>query len=392
MLKNTPKIKINSKATHRLRTRHPWVWKDEIQLSGSVPESGAVVSVQDSKDRLAGCAFFNPISKIALRFLSFEDENIDEGFWRTRLEAALSRRPLYREEGDLCRLVFSESDGLPGLIVDRYGPVLSVQMLSAGMERLQETILGILQELVEPQAILLRNDSPMRVLEGMGATKEVAFGEPELPLPLQDGDLKLWVDPWQGQKTGTYLDQRENQRRLGALAKGRVLDAFCYQGGFALHCAAGAEEVLALDSSAEALELLTESAALNQMPNVKSLRANVFDWLKNEAKAQSRSFDLVILDPPAFAKKREDVKAATRAYKEINLRGMKLVKPGGLLFTCSCSYNMREDMWKDCLREAAADAGRTVHLVESRTQASDHPISLTFPESHYLKATLLRVE
>ncbi len=384
------KVTLTAKGERWHRTRHPWVYRDDVKPADEAL-AGRVVRVESPSGRALGQAFFNPRSKIALRWLTDNpEEPVDRGFWASRLEAALDLRRRVVEDSSAFRLIYSEADGFPGLIVDRYGEVLVVQSLSMGIEQVLPILLDLLQEKLKPAAIVARNDSSVRALEGLPQEKKVLQGSVPEQLEIQEGQARFRVDVMQGHKTGLYLDQRENRIWAAGYARGRVLDAFAYQGGFSVHAAARAEEVLALEDSAAAVERVTENARLNGRAQVRAERANAFDRLRELERGGER-FDLVILDPPAFAKNRTQLQDALRGYLEINLRALRLVKSGGILITCSCSYLVREELFAELLQRAAADSGRSVRLREVRLQARDHPILVTHPESRYLKCAALEV-
>jgi 23S rRNA (cytosine1962-C5)-methyltransferase len=287
-------------------------------------------------------------------------------------------------------MVFGESDGIPGLVVDRYDRHLVVQCLTASAERILPLCLDHLATLQPVDSVLARNDVSVRRLEGLPREVRQVRGQTPHAILVREGHVRYEVDPWKGQKTGAFLDQRENHQRVALYLQGRVLDGFSYQGGFALHAAREADRVLAVDSSAAALDRGRAASALNGLTNVEFRQANLFEELRRLEREGER-FEAVILDPPAFAKSRNDLKAAERAYKEINLRAMRLLGGESILVTSSCSYNLSGDRFQDILRAAAVDAGRTVRVIEKLTQSRDHPIRLGFPESHYLKCLVLRV-
>lgn len=375
----------------RLLTGHPWIYRNEIARVEGEGEPGAIAQVRDSRGRLLGQAMVNLRSQIAGRLLTRGEETIDGAFFAGRIRQALVRcgRSLRGPGG--CRLIYGEADGLPGLIVDRYGDLLVIQILTAGMERARETILGILRETIQPRAIYERNDASPRKLEGLDLRKGFAWGEGETGLWIEEGDLAFFVEVAEGQKTGFFLDQRENRQAVKGLAAGRdVLDCFCYSGGFGLGAAAGgAASVTGIDLSAEAIAWAGRSAERNGLASRCTFRAeNAFDALRAFDR-EGRRFGLVVLDPPAFTKGREALAGALRGYKEINLRAMKLLPPGGILVTCSCSYHVDAPTFLEVLRAAAADARRAFHLRELRTQASDHPVLLAARETQYLKCAIL---
>ncbi len=393
MTDSYPRVRISARGADWLRSGHPWVFRSEI-VEDSGAESGELVQVSVRRRSgggvFLGQAFYSSKSLIALRLITTQDQPCDRDFWRGRLQRAIELRRALGGEDTAGRLVFAESDDIPGLIVDRYADVLVLQTLCAGVDRLKETWLELLRELLEPAAVVERNDTGSRKLEDLPVRAGVLRGELRRPLEVRLGGLLRLVDPLEGQKTGAYLDQRENYLRAARLTRGRCLDAFCYQGGFGLALKqAGAEEVVLLDQSEKALQLAAADAERNGL-RVETRQANVFDQLHAWKKA-GESFDLVVLDPPAFAKNRESVPAARRGYKEINLRAMQLLKSGGVLVTCSCSHHMQEQQFEAVLLDAAVDSRCRLQIIERRGAAADHPVRLGFPESGYLKCFILRV-
>jgi 23S rRNA (cytosine1962-C5)-methyltransferase len=319
--------------------------------------------------------------------LSAVVEPIDKGFFLRRLTRAVAHRERVVKDSNAYRLVFSEADLLPGLIVDRYGPFLVIQTLSQGMDRCRDLIVHCLEELLRPAGVLARNDASVRTLEGLHRESTVLAGEIPEPVVVEMNGLKLQIDLLRGQKTGAYLDQRENYIAAANYARGRILDCFTSTGGFALHLARRAESVEAIDSSAPALAVAHDNAEANAIGNVHFREADVFDFLSGI----ERRYSMVVLDPPAFAKSRKQLEDAARGYKEINLRALRLLDAGGILVTCSCSHHMSESMLFEIVAEAAIDVGKTLRVLERRTQAADHPILLTVPETHYLKCLILEV-
>ncbi len=386
---------INARGARRLRSGHVWVFDSDVRDAGGA-EDGAVVRVvhrhRGGGSNALGVAFYNSASMIRLRLIARRAIEPDRAFWRQRLQAALALRQLLGRDGPADtagRLVYAEADGIPGLIVDHYGEVLVLQTQSAGAERLLDTWLSLLAELVAPRAIVERNDTHSRRLEGLPIRAGVLRGELPEPLQVRDGGLTLAVDPLQGQKTGAFLDQRENRQRAAVYAGGRCLDVFCYQGGFGLQLArGGADEVTLVDQSAPALQAAAETAAANGL-TVHTREANGFDFLREQQAAGER-YRVVVLDPPAFAKNKAAVERAVRGYKEINLRAIKLLEPGGILISSSCSYHMQAEHFERLLLDAGRDAGRSLQVLERRSQARDHPERLGFPESRYLKCLVLR--
>ncbi len=384
-------VTLTAKGLRWHETGHPWTYESDLN-SPDAHLSGQAVRVEAPNGRPLGKAFYNPKSKIALRWLTDDpDQPIDPAFWKERLKKALELRQRVVEESTAYRLVSSEADGFPGLIVDRYGSVLVLQSLSLGIDRILPLLVELLVEQLRPEGIVARNDASVRTLEGLPVEKKVLLGKQPGRIQVEEGDRRYWVDLWEGQKTGGYLDQRENRLRARVYARGRVLDAFAYQGGFTLQVAERAEQALAIEDSEAAVRICKENLALNQISNVQVERANSFDRLKALDRAKER-FDLVILDPPAFAKQKKELPDAWRGYREINLRALRILKPGGTLISCSCSYQVTDEIFLEVLRQASADSRRKVRLVEIRTQARDHPILLTHPESKYLKCLVLEVD
>jgi 23S rRNA (cytosine1962-C5)-methyltransferase len=314
---------------------------------------------------------------------------VDAAFWRARLEAALAFRASLNLDATAYRLVHGEADLVPSLIVDRYDDALVLQALSQGMDRLLPTLVPMLVELTGARGVLARNDPKVRLLEGLEQKVEVLHGDVPASIAVREGPIAYDVDPWHGQKTGLFLDQRENRVAAAQYARGRVLDCFSYNGGFALRLSHGAVEVEALDSSAEAVARIAHNAAKNQLDNVRAREANVFDELRRLERENAR-FDAIVLDPPAFAKNKAAVPKALAGYKEINLRALHLLNPGGYLITCSCSYNVDEATFGQVLYEAAVDSHTAVAVVEKRMQGRDHPVLLGVPETYYLKCFILR--
>ena len=375
----------------RVLAGHPWVYRNEIARVEGQGEPGAVAQVLDGRGRFLGQAMVNLRSQIAGRLLTRAEEPIDGAFFARRVREAVGRCGRSVNGPDACRLIFGEADHLPGLIVDRYGDLLVIQILTAGMERVRDAILAALRDAIQPRAIYERNDASPRKLEGLELRKGFAWGEGETGLWILEGELSFFVEVAEGQKTGFFLDQRENRQAVKGLAAGRdVLDCFCYSGGFTLSAAAGgATSVMGIDLSEEAIAWAERSAERNGLSSrCTFMIANAFDALRAFDR-EDRRFGLVILDPPAFTKGKQALEGALRGYKEINLRAMKLLAPGGVLMTCSCSYHLDPPTFLEMLRAAAADAHREFHLRELRTQAADHPILLAARETQYLKCAIL---
>ena len=382
-------ITITQRGAERVRAGHLWIYRSDVREAERIA-GGSIVSVKDERGRFIGQALYSDRSEISLRLLTLEDEEIDREWWRGRIRAAARRRAGIAPESNAYRLIYSEGDLLPSLIVDVYDNVLVLQTLSQGVEALKETLVELLVEEFQPRAVIERNDVRVRQLEGLEMKVGVAYGDAPEELLIVQHDVRFQIQPLGGQKTGSFLDQRENRLAARSLAKGRALDCFTFNGAFALHLAPAAETVLGLDISADAVLAARRNADLNDARNVEFREANVFDALR-EMEAAGERFDTIVLDPPAFAKNRGSVRAAARGYKEINLRALKLLNTDGVLITCTCSYHMSEGMFLEIIRDAARDAHRRVQLVEKRMQASDHPVLFGMPETHYLKCIIMRV-
>ena len=381
------KAVVNRKGETRIQRRHPWVFRSDVPRVSDA-EPGTVVRVEGPRGRTLGFAFYSDRSEITLRMIGF-GETLSADFLGERLRAAIAWREVIAPGARACRLVHGEGDGLPSLIVDRYGDYLVIQTLSQAADRLKPQLVAALLELLQPKGILERNDPRVRRLEGLEQMTGLLHGEVPATVVVDEDGVRFEADLWKGQKTGLFLDQRENHLMARRYARGRVLDAFTYNGGFGLHAAPRAESVLAVDVSKDAVERVRTNATLNGLTNVEAVEANVFDLLQERVRAGER-FSTVILDPPAFAKSKDAVEKARRGYKEINLRALKLLEPGGCLITCSCSYHVHEDELEQILAAAAVDAGSSVAVVEKRRQARDHPVVLGVPETYYLKCFVLR--
>lgn len=377
---------LTNRGADRVRSGHPWVYRSDVAEAAGEP--GDVVWVADRRGRFLGQAFYNPRSEISLRVAERGERPVDDSWLADRIRRALSYRETLSIDADAYRLLHAEADGVPGLVVDRYGEYLVIQVGSAAVERRLESLLGALEENLAPAGILARNDFAARRKEGLDRNVRVLRGEVPESVVVREGGVSYLTDLWGGQKTGSFLDQRENHLATGRYAHGRVLDVFSYAGGFALHAARTSATVEVVDSSGPALEAARSNAELNELDNVSFTRANAFDLLRERSDAGGR-YDTVILDPPAFAKAKRELAGARRAYKEINLRAMKLLAPGGILVTCSCSYHFSREMMEETLRDAAVDAGRTMRMREWRGQSADHPEILTIPETRYLKCSVL---
>jgi 23S rRNA (cytosine1962-C5)-methyltransferase len=380
-----PRAILTTRGTERLRAGHPWIFRSDLREEpGGAP---GLVAVHDERDRPLGTALYSPASEIRVRWLAPEGIPVDTAWWRAMVTAAASRRAGI--DATAHRVVHAEGDGLPSLILDRYGEHAVAQFLSAGLEAVRGAVVDAIREVLAPRGLLLRNDAPVRERERLPRGVELAFGEVPETVAVREGAVRYLAAPWTGQKTGAFLDQRENRLLVGALAGGRCLDVFAYHGAFALHLAkGGAAAVTAVERSTDALRHVEEAAALNGVV-IRGVEANAFDWLRAEADAGAR-YDVVVLDPPAFAKDRRALDRALAGYKELNLRAMRMLAPGGWLFTCSCSHHVHRGDFFAMLGEAAQDAGRRIQLVEMRGAAADHPELLTVPETGYLKGALLR--
>ena len=383
-------VTISKRGAQRVRARHAWIYRSDV-TEQSAAAAGQVVRVIDPQQRVLGSALYSSRSQIALRMLSFDDAEINRDFWLMRLAAAQRLREQVVRDATAYRLVYGESDLLPSLIVDRYNDCIVIQTLSQGMDALKPMWIDLLSERYGPRAIIERNEARVRDLEGLPRVTGVVFGADPGELVIEESGVKLNINLVEGQKTGSFLDQRENRAAARAYARGRVLDCFTYQGAFALHLAREAQHVTGVDVSAPAIGQARRNAELNGASNIEFVEANVFDLLR-EMEQSGERFDVINLDPPAFAKNRASVEGAMRGYKEINLRAMKMLTKGGTLVTSTCSYHMSEESFLNVLAGAAADAGRSIQLIEKRTQSRDHPVLVSMPETYYLKCMIIRVE
>jgi len=380
-------VTISPRGVERLRSGHLWVYRSDINAAQAEP--GAIVRLVDDRGKFQGRAFYSDQSQISIRLLTRADVPIDKQFFVDRLKQAAAYRKLVVENADAYRLVYSEGDLLPSLIVDRYSEFFVVQTLSQATERLKTLFVEILVELFSPKGILERNDPKVRLLEGLDQRVGVLYGEIPAEIHAKQNGVTFAHDLAKGQKTGSFLDQRENHWAARRYASGDVLDCFCYEGGFALTLADNCDRVEGIDMAPAAIHVAERNRELNSVSNARFREGNTFDLLKEYDEA-GRQFHMVILDPPAFAKNRDSLPAARRGYKEINLRALRLLRPGGFLITCSCSYHVSEALFLQILAEAANDAGKKIVVVERRTQAQDHPILLTMPETHYLKCLIIK--
>jgi 23S rRNA (cytosine1962-C5)-methyltransferase len=382
-----PTAVVSTRAEERIRRGHPWIYQSDVDDVAAEP--GAIVEVLGPRQRFLGRAFYSEQSQISLRMLTRGEEDIDESFWRARLMTALAFREELKLNATAYRLVHGEADLLPSLIVDRYADVLVVQALSQGMDRLLPDLLPLIVELTSATGVLARNDPRVRVLEGLEQRVDVLHGDVPDTVAVHEGGIEYDVDPRRGQKTGLFLDQRENREAAATYARGRVLDCFSYNGGFGLRLARQAEQVESLDISADAVERIQANAARNHITNLTAREVNVFDELRHFERSGER-FDTIVLDPPAFAKNKASVPKALAGYKDINLRALRLLNPGGYLITCSCSYNVDEATFAEVVYEASIDSHTSVTVVEKRMQGRDHPVLLGVPETYYLKCLIVR--
>jgi 23S rRNA (cytosine1962-C5)-methyltransferase len=378
---------VTAKGARRWFAGHPWIYRSDVAQRPTI-DAGAVL-VHDPRGRPLGWALWSPKSEISLRLLDSDpDAVIDQAWWDERIAAAIARRISLEDHTNALRLVHGEADGCPSLVCDRYDEWLVVQFMSAGLEAFRQEIVASLSSLAEPAGILARNDVPLRSKEGLPRETVVLEGDVPREIEVHEYGVRYLAGPWTGQKTGAFLDQRENRQFVGTVARGRALDCFSYHGSFALHLARRADHVTALDISAAALARAAENCARNGVTNVDLVEANAFDYLRAREAAGDR-FDTIVLDPPAFAKSRSALSAAVRGYKEINLRAMRLLTRGGLLFTASCSFHLTKPLFLEMLQAAAADSGRRIALRDVRGQPLDHPEVLTIPETGYIKGALV---
>ena len=378
---------VTAKGAERWKQGHPWIYRTDV--AAEPKKDPGIVRVTDRRGRFLGQALYSPKSEIRLRLLTRAEAPVDAAWWAGRIAAATSHR--VGIEASAWRAVHGEGDGLPSLIVDKYGPWVVAQLLSAGLERSRDDVVAGIRAALSPDGILLRNDAGVRRHEGLPLEVTLAYGQvPEVVEVVEDG-VKYLAAPWTGQKTGAFLDQRENRLLVARRARpgGRALDLFTYHGSFALHLARPSSEVIAVDQSTEAMARGAENAKLNGIDNISWREANAFDLLR-ELEQRKERFDTIVLDPPAFAKTKDTVPRAVAGYKEINLRAMRILAREGVLFTCSCSYHVNRDVFQAMLVDAARDAGRRMQLVAVCGAAGDHPELVNVPETGYLKGALLR--
>src|SRR6202140_4634091 len=392
---NLPIVKVSPRGATRLKTGHVWVYRSDIVSADSVP-AGSVVRVSDHRGKLLGTALYSSSSQIAIRMLSPETVSDFPALLRQRIADAASYREPLVHNTEAYRVIFSEADFLPGLIVDRYGDILSLQILTQAMDAslVREAVISELGRQFNPASITERVDPRVRELETLPPRSSGLVHGSKTATTFAMNGVKFHYDALEGQKTGAFLDQRENYAASAQYAKGEALDVFCYQGGFALHLASRCSQVTGVDSSRPALEVAEQNAAINRrdlnQPEIEWIEGNAFDLLKDYSSADRR-YDTIVLDPPAFAKSKRDLDAALRGYKELNLRALKMLRPGGILVTCSCSYHVSQSNFLEMLADAALDAHRTLRLIEVRGQARDHPILLNIRETAYLKCVIAAV-
>jgi len=378
---------VSNKGARRWEHGHPWIYRSDVTERPNA--LAGTVAVHDARDKQLGWALWSPRSEISLRLLDRNpNAQINADWWRACIAAAIERRAPLRDQATAYRLIHGEGDGLPSLVCDRYDRWLVVQFMSAGLEPSRDAIVEALQTLVSNDGILARNDVSLRDKEGLPRVVELLAGDVPREIEVVEHGVRYLAAPWDGQKTGAFLDQRENRIRVGALARGRALDCFSYHGSFALHLAQRADHVVALDSSAPALERAAQNCVRNGLTNVEFVEANAFDYLKRAERERQR-FDTIVLDPPAFAKTKGALEAGIRGYNEINLRAMRLLSPGGVLFTASCSFHLTKSRFLEMLGSAAADSGRRLALRDIVGQPLDHPEILTIPETGYIKGAFL---
>lgn len=384
-----PTVRVNRKGADRIASAHLWIFSSDVIDAGTA-QAGDAVRVVDPKGRALGVAHYSSSSQITLRFLSRHVEEINEGFIQARFEAAYAYRKRVICGSDAYRLIHAEADLLPGLVVDRYGDYVVAQFLDQGMDRMTSKIVSVLQKLLSPRGIVARNDVAVRSKENLPLEVRILSGEVPNEIDVHVNGLTCRANLLAGQKTGIFLDQRENYLAARRYAKGRALDCFCATGGFALHLASVCQSVEGVDSSEVTLDTARKNALLNDLTNVEFRQADVLDFLPGLVAARQK-FDIVVVDPPAFTKSRGAIEGAARGYKEINLRALRLLERGGVLVSCSCSHHMSEAHLLELIAAAALDCGKQLRVLDRRTQSQDHPILLTVPETHYLKCLIFEV-
>jgi 23S rRNA (cytosine1962-C5)-methyltransferase len=378
---------VSARAARRWSLGHPWIFRSDVTVRPEGP-AGAVV-VLDHRGKKIGTALWSPASEIALRMVDARPlADLDQAWWRDRIQTAVRRRAPLANVTNAYRAVHGEADACPSLVCDRYDRWLVVQLLSAGLEAFRARIVEALCDALSPAGILARHDVPVRKKEGLAAGVELLTGDVPPEIDVNEHGVRYAAAPWTGQKTGAFLDQRENRVMIGERARGRALDCFSYHGSFALHLARRADSVVAVDVSGDALKRAHENAARNDLANIRFVEADVFDYLREVDRSRER-FDTIVVDPPAFAKTRASVPGALRGYKDVNLRALRVLAPGGTLFTASCSFHVGRGEFFEMLRSAAADSGRRVALRAMTGQPIDHPEVMTIPETGYLKGALL---
>jgi len=387
---NEPRVTVARRGAERLAAGHLWIYRADVEKAPKALEGGEVVAVVDGRGRFLAKAFWSARSQIALRAVTRDEEPVDEAFFAARLASAIALRERAFGSEESVRLVHGEADLLPGLVVDRYGDVVVMQTLVPATDQRKGLLADLLWKAFPLRSIVERNDVRVRELEGLPQQKGIVRGVEPGPLAYREGDVRMTLDVLSGQKTGAFLDQRENRLRAGEYARGRCLDCFSYGGAFALQLARRAERVTAVELQPFAARQARENAALNRAGNLEVVEANAFDFLRDEAEKEP-AYDLVVLDPPAFAKNKQSVPAARRGYKEVNLRAMHVLKPGGILVSASCSYHVPEAMLEEIVLDAARDAGRAAQVLERRGAGRDHPVLLGVPETRYLKCFVVRL-
>lgn len=384
------KVTLNSKAIHRLQQGHPWIFRSDIRAGKDLP--AGVGDLESAQGKFLGKALYSPHSEIAIRFLTSQKIEVNQNFWKEKLLQAKQLREELQIASNAYRIVFGESDGIPSFILDKYDSAYSFQILSAGLEAERESLLSALEEVFSPSMLVERNDVSVRRLEQLPQSSLIIKGDASSLQMIEEGNLQFEVNLLEGQKTGAFLDQRNNRLKAAEYAKGKkkILDVCAYQGWFSCHMAQHAEEVTAIDQSEVACKSILRNSSLNHLDNIKVLEENAFDYLKELDRRKER-FDLINLDPPAFVKSRKQIKDAMRGYKEINLRAMKMLEPHGILITSSCSHHLSEEIFLEVIHAAAVDSKRKVQILERGYQGSDHPVLVGFPESNYLKCFFLRI-
>ena len=386
--------KVHLKRTKRLLGGHLWIFSNEIYENLKDYAVGTLVEVFDMHELFLGIGYINPQSLISIRLLTREKEEINRGFFQRRINDAFNLRKRLLGERDAFRLIYSEGDYLPGLIVDKYANSLVLQFLTAGMEEFKSIIIGVLDDILKPEIMVLRNESRVRTLEGLPLYKDVIKGNLQTLPVIQENGLLFEIDPYEGQKTGFFLDQQENRTILKKYARGgKGLDLFCYLGAWSMHLASAGAEVIGVDASERAVTQAQKIAEMNGLTErAFFLKEDVFSFLEKELASTEKKYDFIVLDPPAFVKSSGKIKEAVKAYRELNEMSMRLIKPGGLLATSSCSYHLSKEMFIDMLNAAGKIARRSLRLIEMRSQGPDHPALLSMPETEYLKCAFLIVD